>query len=456
MTKTILKPYSDYQAAELRWLDRVPAHWDVQRAKTVFRPINVRSETGKEELLTVSSKDGVRRRSDKKVTMFQAASYVGHKLCWPGDLVVNSLWAWAKGLGVSRHHGIVSTAYSVYRPRPKYACFADYFHSLLRSEAYDWEFSVRSKGIWISRLQLTDSSFFDMPVILPPAEEAEQIGRFIRDFDQRVNRLIRAKRRLVALLTEQKQAVIQRAVTRGLDPDAPTKPSGVDWLGDVPEHWNQIYLGSSLRIVNGYPFDSGRFTSGEGHKLVRIRDMSSVDTAVRYSGPEVAAALIDTGDVLVGMDGDFNVARWRGGRALLNQRVCCLRPKSDVTRSFLSYVLPIPLKRINDQMFATTVKHLSSSDIKHLRFHVPPLPEQDQIVAYVEAQVGQLDRVIGEAQAEITLIQEYRQRLVADVVTGKLDVRGVAVPDSIDNDRQRDEPDDDLTLGDLDPALDDA
>ena len=244
-----LKPYPEYRDLGLPWLKRIPSHWEVQRAKTVFQPIDARSKTGQEELLTVSSSDGVRRRSEKKVTMFQAASYIGHKLCWPGDLVINSLWAWAKGLGISKHHGIVSTAYGVYRPKQEYASFADYFHPLFRSEVYDWEFRIRSKGIWISRLQLTDSSFLDMPVILPPAEEAEQIGRFIKDYERRVNRLLRAKRRLIALLNEQKQAIIQRAVTRGLDPDVRLKPSGVDWLGEVPEHWEVRRLKSVSHFV---------------------------------------------------------------------------------------------------------------------------------------------------------------------------------------------------------------
>ena len=116
--KLTLSGYPHYKETGLPWLEKVPSDWEIKRAKSFFSPIDVRSESGSEELLTVSSADGVRKRSQKAVTMFQAESYAGHKLCWSGDLVVNSLWAWATGLGFSRFHGIVSTAYSVYPASP--------------------------------------------------------------------------------------------------------------------------------------------------------------------------------------------------------------------------------------------------------------------------------------------------------------------------------------------------
>src|SRR5258708_35915927 len=157
-----LKPYSATKESGLSWLGRIPQSWRTLRAKSVFQFVDVRSETGSEELLTVSSNDGVLPRSQKTVTMFKAESYVGHRLCWPGDLVVNSLWAWMQGLGFSKYHGLVSSAYSVYRPRPPYAAEWRFFDYLLRSAVYKWELLTRSKGVWLSRLQLLDTAFMDM------------------------------------------------------------------------------------------------------------------------------------------------------------------------------------------------------------------------------------------------------------------------------------------------------
>ncbi len=142
-----LKPYPEYKDSKLTWLGNIPIDWQIKRGKNVFRVVDIRSNNGEEESLTVSAKDGVSPRSEKKVTMFKAESYVGYKLCWPGDLVINSLWVWMHGLGFSNFHGIISTAYGVYRPLEKYSSYWKYFDYLLRSRAYDWELRVRSNDI---------------------------------------------------------------------------------------------------------------------------------------------------------------------------------------------------------------------------------------------------------------------------------------------------------------------
>ena len=141
---TNLKPYPKMKDSGIEWLGEVPEHWDIKRGKKVCRCIDIRSKTGKEELLTVSSNRGVIPRRSANVTMFKAESYIGHKLCWPNDLVINSLWAWAGGLGVSNYHGIISTAYSVYRPSK--SVDPRFIHELVRSTLFNWELRVRSKG----------------------------------------------------------------------------------------------------------------------------------------------------------------------------------------------------------------------------------------------------------------------------------------------------------------------
>lgn len=220
-----LKPYAGYKDSGLAWLGQVPEHWEIKRAKTIFRCVDERSPSGKEELLTVSSARGIVPRKSAKVTMFKAESYIGYKLCWPGDLVVNSLWAWGGGLGVSQHHGIISSAYSVYRIRRGSAMTPGFVHELVRSSSFNWELTVRSKGVWISRLQLTDISFLDAPIHTPPPEEQAAIVRFLDWANARQERTIRAKRRVIALLTEQKQAIVHRAVTGRCEETDPNKLS---------------------------------------------------------------------------------------------------------------------------------------------------------------------------------------------------------------------------------------
>lgn len=133
----------------LGWLGPVPEDWVLRRGKTVLRCIDEHSWTGREELLTVPSERGIVPRDSASVTMFKAQSCVVHKLCWPGDLVINSLWVWSRGFGASRYDGIVSTTDGVCQVRREPTAFLGFIHSLVRSAAYNWEMRVRSKGIWI-------------------------------------------------------------------------------------------------------------------------------------------------------------------------------------------------------------------------------------------------------------------------------------------------------------------
>lgn len=181
---TSLAATGDMKAIDLPWLVEIPEHWKLCRAKEIFAPLDIRSVGGLEEVLTVSSAHGVVPRKFANVTMFEAASYEGHKLCWPGDLVINSLWAWAFALGVSQYHGIVSTAYGVYRLLSRVQVDLRFIHLLLRSVPFQWELQTRSKGIWISRLQLTDESFLDAPLPLPTLEEQMSIAKYLDYADQ--------------------------------------------------------------------------------------------------------------------------------------------------------------------------------------------------------------------------------------------------------------------------------
>ena len=243
-----LNPYPEYKGSGLPWLGEIPAHWEEKRAKYFFREVDERSETGEEELLSVSHLTGVTPRSEKNVTMFEAESYVGHKLVRPGDLAVNTMWAWMAALGVTMQTGIVSSSYGVYRLLNRRSFVPDYLDHLLRTKPYVAEYYCRSTGIRTSRLRLYPDELLDIPVICPPREEQETMVAYLRAMDKQIARLVRAKQQLIELLNEQKQAIIHRAVTRGLDPNAPMKPTGLDWLPEVPEHWETIKLRRLVRL----------------------------------------------------------------------------------------------------------------------------------------------------------------------------------------------------------------
>jgi type I restriction enzyme S subunit len=214
---TGLKRDVELRDSEVPGLGLIPANWRTLRAKHVWRSIDVRSKTGTEERLTVSSSSGIVPRSTKNVTMFEAASYVGHKVVQVDDLVINSLWAWAGGLGVSDHVGLVSPVYGVYRLREGAQCDPHFMHNLLRSNVCQWQFQVRSKGIWKSRLSLTDEAFFEMVLPIPPIEEQEQITEAIRFRTADLNRATEPVLQEIALLKEYRTRLISDVVTGKLD-----------------------------------------------------------------------------------------------------------------------------------------------------------------------------------------------------------------------------------------------
>jgi type I restriction enzyme, S subunit len=434
-----LQPYPKMKDSGLRWLGNIPDHWDVKRGKSLFRCIDVRSPTGEEELLTVSSERGIVPRSSAKVTMFKAESYVGYKLCWPGDLVINSLWAWGRGLGVSRHHGIVSSAYGVYRLRDPYTEYFSYIHELVRSTPFNWELQVRSKGIWISRLQLTDESFLGAPFPVPPVDEQAAIVRFLEYADQRIRRYIRTKQKLIKLLEEQKQAIIHQAVTRGLDPNVPFKDSGVEWLGNVPEHWQVVKLGYRFRCTSGSTPSRGAngFYNG-GIPWIKTGELrgaeiySSNENITKAALAACSMSLLPVDTLLVAMYGQGQT-RGRTGllkiEATTNQACLAILPNSkSAIPKYLQYwfIAQYPqLRYISDSRNATQ-PNLNGQMIKDLRLSLPPLKEQSDIVESIKIRTEKLQVTINQANAEIDFLLEYRTRLIADVVTGKLDVRETA------------------------------
>ena len=193
--------------------------------------------------------------------------------------------------------------------------------------------------------------------------------------------------------------------------------TGIEWMPAVPKHWQVRPLAFAGEVMNGYPFDSKKFDATKGHPLVRIRDIFSEATETRFDGDWVQAAEINTDDVLIGMDGDFNVGVWKGGKALLNQRVCCVRTDSPALSRYLSFVLPMPLQVTNDLTYATTVKHLSSFDVLKYRIPIPPINEVEAIAAYLDAETKRIDELIKEKDRLISALAELKQVVLSEYIS---------------------------------------
>ena len=201
------------------------------------------------------------------------------------------------------------------------------------------------------------------------------------------------------------------------------KESGVEWLDEVPEHWNVAPVGMYYEIRNGFPFSADNF-SPEGapeHRLIRIRDILGNDSPLYTDESCPAQSIVENGDILIGMDGDFNITSWAEGKAKLNQRVCAVRGRSFSWDRFFFYGIGAPLKIINDLTFATTVKHLASSQILKTRFPIPPETEMENIARFLDHETARIDALIEEQQRLIELLKEKRQAVISHAVTKGLD-----------------------------------
>lgn len=438
---TVASAYPNYRQPKMRWLPAVPEHWIEQRAKTFFREVDERSKTGQEELLSVSHLTGVTPRSQKKVTMFKAASYVGSKLCRPGDIVINTLWAWMAALGASKHVGIVSPAYGVYRPHHADSFNPSYLDYPLRTRAYVTEYIGRSTGIRSSRLRLYPNQFLDIALIQPPRTEQDQIVAYLRAQDAHIARFIKAKRNLIELLIEQKLRIIDHAVTRGLDSSVALRPSGIEWLGEVPEHWEVAFI----KHIADVRFSGVDKHSHDDETPVRLCNYTDVYKKDRITGDmdlmpatataaEIARLTLKVGDVILTKDSetpdDIGVPAWVPED--LPGVVCAyhlglLRAVPDrVLGEFLFRAIGSARTAQQFHVLATGVTRfaLGKHDVKNAVIALPPIEEQKTICRWITDECQPLDDAIVRTEEEIKLIREYRDRLIADVVTGQVDVRG--------------------------------
>jgi type I restriction enzyme S subunit len=452
-----LRPYAEMRSSGVDWLPALPNGWEIHRAKYSFREADERSESGGEELLSVSHKTGVTPRSQKNITMFMAESYEGHKVCRPGDIVVNTMWAWMAAIGVSRHIGIVSPAYGIYRPRTAERFEPKFLDYLLRIEAYRAEYLRSSRGVTTSRLRLYPPDFLNIPFVQPPLDDQRLIVQFLDWHGAQTAKLIRAKKRIIALLNEQKQAIIHRAVTRGLDQNAKLKPSGIPWLGDVPEGWEVKKLKYLVRFNNGLAFKPSDW-SNSGAPIIRIQNLNGSEIfnyTTKVDLPE--ELLIKKGDILFSWSGNvgtsFGPFVWnRDFSGYLNQHIFKVE-KIGSNRRYFYYVLKAVTKHVEENTHGIIgLVHITKPELGSISVPVAPFEEQVAIAGWLDNRLVGVNAVIDRAQREIALIQEFRTRLIADVVTGKLDVRAAAatLPDVTDI-----EPVDDLAeVDDLDEAID--
>ncbi len=434
-----VKPYSAMKDSGVSWLGGIPEHWNVLPAFAVYRPKLVKNTGMLENTVLSLSYGRIVVKPAEKLRGLVPESFETYQIVDPSDIIVRTTDLQndktSLRTGHSKCRGIITAAYMCLRTTGRVT--NEYGYQFLN--AYDLLKIIYGFGSGL-RQNLDFSDIKRMPVLVPPLPEQAAIVRFLDHADRRIRRYIRAKQKLIMLLEEQKQAIIHRAVTRGLDPNVRLKPSGVEWLGDVPEHWEVWQIGHFSRIGNGSTPSRGNSAYWSGghypwlnsscvnHETVTRAEQFVTNMALR----ECHLPIVPSGSVLVAITGQ---GKTRGKASVLrieatiNQHIAFITPRTHVASAdYLRLALHgaySQLRLISDDS-GSTKGALTCADIKHFRVALPPLDEQSMIIEAVEAETQTCDAAVTKAEAEISLLREYRTRLIADVVTGKLDVREAA------------------------------
>ena len=438
-----LHPYPSYRPSGVPWLGDVPNHWEVRRLRTVadMRVSNVDKHTREGEYpvrlcnyVDVYKND---RISQAMPFMTATASWYEIERFGLGQddvLITKDSEAW-DDIGVPSL--VVETAYDLLPGyhlavlRPFREIIGPYLAGTLQSKVVAYQFHVRANGV--TRYGLTHAGIQSVQIPLPPPPEQRAIVRYLDYMDRRIRRYVAAKRKLIALLEEERQAIVNRAVTRGLDPNVRLKPSGVEWLGDVPENWERRRLKTVLR-----PIDT-RSTSGSETLLSLRRDHGVVVYAEHFKRPSQSRSLV--GFKLVSA-GQLVVNRLQANNGLIfNSTVDGLvspdysvfEGRSPIDMKFLSDLLRTSSYRAYFRQNATGLGtgtagflRLYDDTLLETPVYLPHVGEQSAIVEQMDKAIGDRDTAIARSRQQIELVEEYRTRLIADVVTGKLDVRAAA------------------------------
>lgn len=424
-----MERYSSYKESGVSWIGDIPEHWEVKQLRT-FLTLFTEKGHGDAQLLSVTREQGVieRDKEDKEENHnFIPDDLSGYKYIEKGDFAINKMKAWQGSYAVSDYNGIVSPAYFTCKLN---GVNKEFFSKAIRSKAYIPFFTQYSKGIRVGQWDLNPYSLKSIPFFLPSPNEQGIIVNYIEAKTSKIDAYVADKEKEIELLQELKQKTIADAVTKGLNPDAKMKDSGISWIGEIPEHWEvkriaSLFTGKVQANTDFKYHHAFKFYYGTLVPKNEVGDVEEYrDTYLKYS-------VLQKDDIMInGLNLNYD---------FVSQRVA-IAPSDGIITS--AYVVARPRKGTNAQYYNYLFKTMDNMKLFHgmgtgirltLSFDemkkqvvvVPPLDEQQSIVAYLEEKCEKIDKLASELQSEIDYLKEYKQRLIADCVTGQVNVSGV-------------------------------
>ena len=403
-----MKRYDSYKDSGVKWLGEIPSHWEVKRLGSFFTERKVKVSDKEYEPLSVT-KLGVFPQWENVAKTNDGDN---RKLVKRGDFVINSRSDRKGSSGVSDRDGSVSLINIVLQPRK--TIIASYTNYLLKSYKFIEEYYRNGHGIvadlWTTR-------FDEMKMIkvaIPSIKEQEAIANYLDAATSKIDEAIAQQQKMIDLLNERKQIIINNAVTKGLDPNVKMKPSGIDWIGDIPEHWEIRRMRYLCKITTGNKDTINRVDDGlypfyvRSPKVERINSYSYDGEAVLMAGDGVGA-----GKVFHYVNGKFDY----------HQRVYCFYEIEMIKAKLLYYYMQNLFKYVIEQLSAkSTVDSVRLNMIQDFVVCIPSIKEQIEIVNFIDKEFANIEKAIQISLNQISLLQERKQIIINDVVTGKVKV----------------------------------
>ena len=432
-----MERYREYKESGVKWLGEIPSHWEVVPLRKYLK-INTRRNMPEAQLLSVTREEGVIVRnveSKEENHNYIPDDLSNYKYVQRGQFVINKMKSWQGSYGVSNYDGIVSPAYFVYDLNyPN----KDYFNIAIRSKIFSPFFSKYSKGIRVDQWDLTPEALKIIPFLEPPKAEQDAIVRYLDSATSELDKAIAMQQKMIDLLNERKQIIIQNAVTKGLDENVEMKESGVEFVNEIPHNWStrrlkfsawiRARLGwkglkASEYVENGYPFLSA-FNIENDH--MKWNNLNFINKYRYDESPEIK---LKVGDLLLVKDGAgigkcARIDKLPYGESTANGSLAVITSYDMLDYRYLYYFMVSKSFKDHTELLINGmgVPHFTQGEMKKIVMPVPPQAEQQQIVTYLDGEMQRFDSAITNCQRQITLLQERKQIIINEVVTGKVRV----------------------------------
>ena len=405
------KQYPSYKPSGVEWLGDVPDEWDIYPFWHLFNRKEITNKT-QEQLLSVYLDRGVILHSEGGGMVHKPADNLEkYQLVEVNDFVMNNQQAWRGSVGVSPYKGIVSPAYLIFSFNKK-ICAPKFFKYFLRDKGVVDQFMIASMSVGTIQRQVKWHLLKTIQLSIPSLIEQNTIANFLDTETARIDNLISKQEKLIELLEEQRKSIISHAVTKGLNPNAPMKDSGVEWLGDVPEHWKIGRLKNLLSINNGS--DYKEFEVANSENSYPVYGSGGVFT---YSSKYI----YDQESVLLGRKGTINKPLYVTSPFWAVDTMFYSQVKQGVHGKYVYYqALGFPYDRYSSN---TALPSMTQTDLLNLSVAIPSISEQIEITQFLDNENTKFDKLIGTQSQLIEKLKEYRSSIISHAVTGKIDVR---------------------------------